>query len=278
MPQDVGFNKDELKIFSFLADGEGHALWEMQSALKMDKGYLSKILNKLNTLNFIYKQERILIRPDRRGPKKEYPWYIKDEKLPDITKTVLSQIKHYMSKSMAAANGLEILKVEGNLTCASKDELVAELLCYADEANHLIDFFKIALFRDHAAKLYHIDCITHEGLQDLIHSEFGLQKYTIESRADEEKYKEELKNATPKHFFEKASANLRQAIQTESERKKLEANADTVLKIKELWNNGHQNWKFIAEAINQPSDVVIAQISKMLDCNEITLTESKITK
>jgi DNA-binding MarR family transcriptional regulator len=91
MAKEDGFNETELKVFAFLADDKGHALWQMCNEMNIDEGRLSKILKGLNSKGLIYKKERSLDRPaGERGPKIEYPWYIQKDRLSDITEMRVS--------------------------------------------------------------------------------------------------------------------------------------------------------------------------------------------
>jgi hypothetical protein len=270
MPQDVGFNEVELKILSLLADGKGHALWKMQDELKVDKGLLSRTLKGLKTKGLIYNEERPLARsPGERGPQIEYPWYIQKDKLNNIARIVLSRIKQYMAKSVAASQERRLLKAEGRLTHSLKNRLTSDFLHYHAEADMMMSFFENPLYRSEAAKCYHIDCISYEGLEDLIYREFGILTLINTSKSDEIKNREIRKNLTPRYSLEKHIERYDQGRKIESERIKLEANKDTILKIKELWNEGSRNSIEIAEKIAQPADVVSAQIEKMLSCREI---------
>jgi hypothetical protein len=277
MPQDVGFNELELKILSFLADGKGHALWKMRDELKVDEGLLSRTLKKLKTKELIYKEKRPLARPNgERGPKIEYPWYIQEKNLNNIAKIVLSQINQYMAKGMAASHELNSLKAEGRLTPPLKHKLTRDILCYCGEADITMEFFKNPLYRSEAAKCCHVDCISYEGLNDLIHSRFGLLSTTIRSKSEEAEYEEIRKSWTPRYPLEQHLARYEQGITDEAERIKLEANKDAILKIKELWNEGNRNCIEIAEKIVQPANAVCDQIDKMLYCREIAFTTEEL--
>jgi DNA-binding MarR family transcriptional regulator len=74
MRKKTGFNKNELRVFAFLADEKGHGSWEMRKKLGIDKGHLSNVLKELESNGLIYRDERPLARPPgKRGPKIEYP-------------------------------------------------------------------------------------------------------------------------------------------------------------------------------------------------------------
>jgi predicted transcriptional regulator len=278
MTKEAGFNESELKVFSFLADDEGHALWKMHKELGIDEGYLAKILKGLKAKGLIYKKERSLVRPGKRGPQTEYPWHIHKDKLSNITEKVLFQIRHYMAKGIAASNEIDILKVNGVLTPSLKDKLTSELLFYWGKADETMELFKIPLYRDSAAEILHLDCISYEGICGLMYNQFGILPFTLRSSVDEAKHREEQKIMTPQYFFEKYKSNLENAITNESGRRTLEANTVAIQKIKELWNKGCRNGREIAGAIGQPSDVVNAEIEKMLDCREIVFTSSEFNR
>lgn len=277
MTKKVGFNESELKVFSFLADDEGHALWKMHKELGIDEGYLDKILKGLKSKGLIYKKERSLVRPGKRGPQTEYPWHIHKDKLSDITKTVLSQIWYYMAKGIAADHEKYILKVNGGLTPSLEKKLTSELLFYWYNVYETMELFKIPLYRDSAAEFFRLDYISYKGICDIIYNEFGNLPFTFRSSV-EAKHREEQKLITPQHIFETYKSNLENAITNESRRRTLEANIVAIQKIKELWNKGGRNGREIAGAIGQPSDVVNAEIEKMLKCREIAFISDEWKK
>lgn len=256
---DVGFNKAELKVLALLADEKGHAQWEMRDKLKLDKAYLSKTLKGLESQGLIFKNERSLVRPRKRGPQIEYPYYIQKNQLSNITKMILYQIRNYMGRSKDAHNELKMLKTKGVLSPALEEKLVREKLYYSAEAHEIRNILEIPLYRDCASKIFHLDCISYEGICGILDSEFGL--ITLHS---------EQKIMNPEDYFQKHLSNIEYAKKIEAERKKLEADPIAMQKIKEIWVEGDRTT--LSQAlIGYSQDAVLAQINQMLTCKELSI-------
>jgi predicted transcriptional regulator len=123
MRKKAGFSKDELNVFVFLADEKGHGLWEMSEKLGIDKSHLSNVLKKLKTDGLIYRDERPLTRPPReRGPKTEYPCYIRKNDFSQIGQYLRDQV-NFDRKSLEAAQigkeGYHEVKQHGHMIIAS---------------------------------------------------------------------------------------------------------------------------------------------------------------
>jgi hypothetical protein len=260
MVKDVGFNEAELKVLAFLSDGIGHALWEMCDKLGLDKDYLSKTIKELKNKGLIFNKERSLVRPGKRGPQIEYPYYIQTGQLPNITTIILSQIRYYKGKAKDADREREMLEAFGDLTPELNDNLIQDLLNNECEADVILDMFQIPLYRDCAAKIFNINCISYEGICDLIDSEFGLIGLDAEQEV-----------GNPEDLFKMHLLKIKNAKAIESERKKLEDDTIAIKKLKERWADGERNVNRLSEATGYPSDVLCSKINQMFYCKEISL-------
>ena len=218
--EDFGFNQAELKVFALLGDEKGHAQWEICDILKLDKAYASKTLKGLKNSGLIFNEERSLIRPGKRGPQIEYPYYIQKDRLRSIVDTFLYQIQRYLRESMAAHREREILKVNGALTSSSEKGLTSEKILYFAKADILMNIFEIPLYRDCASKSYGIECISCEGVRGILYSEVGL---IVDA---------EQAVRSPEDLYRGYLSKIEHAKKIEDERRKLEADPVAIDAIK----------------------------------------------
>jgi len=115
----------ELCLLFLLADGNGHPSWEIEKKLGIDPGNLSRLVNKLERDDWIYRTENWTYSNGSRGYKKEYPLYIQKDRF----QLVVNEIDRL----------LEILKEERKLKelKMSKEEQEHEML-YGDGNFHSI--------------------------------------------------------------------------------------------------------------------------------------------
>lgn len=255
---EIGFNDAELRVLAFLGDEKGHAQWEICDKLTLDKGYLSKILKGLKNKGLISNVERSLIRPGKRGPQIEYPYYVQKDQLPFITKTILYKIRHYLSECKSVVSERELLRAEGTLPSALEKELSSRVLLHWGAAERTIMVFRDPLYRDCLSKIYNMDYVSYEGARALIYGEFGI--VWCSSDASDK--------ISPEDAFRKLLSNVEHEKKIETERRKLEANPIALQKIKELWDKGERTG--ISKSLDYPQDAVIAQINQMLACKEIS--------
>jgi len=262
--EDIGFNQAELRILALLGDEKGHAQWEICDKLKIDKAYASKTLKGLKNRGLIFSEERSLIRPGKRGPQIEYPYYIQKDQLPIITKTILQKIKHYLSMLQSTHSERELLRAEGTLTPTLESELSSRKFHYWGMADIIITIFRDTLYRDCLSKIYNMDQITYDAARDIIYSQSGIiwlhEKGAIYTVTPDKK--------SPVEAFQTLVSNIEYAKEVEAERRTLENDPITLQKIKELWNRGAIT--NIHKDLGYSQDATIAQINQMLDCGEIS--------
>lgn len=256
--EDFGFNQAELRVLAFLGDEKGHAQWEICDKLKLDKAYASKTLKGLKNKGLIFSKERPLIRPGKRGPQIEYPYYIQKEQLPFITKTILQKIKHYLSMLQSTSSERELLRSAGTLTPTLESELSSKILHYWGAAETIIMVFRDTLYRDCLSEIYNMDHITYDAARDLIYSQSGI----IWLRGDKPDKMSQL------DAFQTLVSNIEHEKEVEAERRTLESDPIAIQKIKEMWDKGARTNIF--KALNYSQDATIAQINQMLGCNEIS--------
>lgn len=253
---EIGFNDAELRVLALLGDEKGHAQWEICSELKIDKAYASKTLKGLKNRGLIFREDRDLDRPGRRGPHTEYPYYIQKDQLQLIVDTFLYQIRRYLRESKVAHSKRKMLKANCTLTPSSEKRLVSKKLWYIAKANTLMHIFEIPLYRDCTSKTYGIDCISCEGIHGVLYSEVGLLRDA------------EQKVRSPEDFYREYLSKIEHAKKIEAERRKLEADPVAMQKIKELW--AKDEIAGVLKSLGYSQDVIIAQINQMLNLRELS--------
>ena len=241
-----------------MGDEKGHAQWEICDKLKINKAYASKTLKGLKNRGLILNEERSLIRPGKRGPQTEYPYYVQKDQLPFITKTILYKIRRYLSECKSVGSERELLRAEGTLTPTLEEELSSRALLRLGAAERTIMVFRDPLYRDCLSKIYNMDYISYDAARNLIYSEFGIVWC---SSAESDKI-------SPEDAFRKLLSNIEHEKEIESERRKLEADPIALQKIKELWDKGARTGTDYSQF--KSFDAVIAQINQMLACKEIS--------
>lgn len=255
---DFGFNQAELKVLAFLGDERGHAQWEICDKLKIDKAYASKTLKGLKNKGLIFSEERSLIRPGKRGPQIEYPYYIQKEQLPFITKTILQKIKQYLGMYQSTSSERELLRAEGALTPTLESELSSRALGYVGASDAIIWIFRDTLYRDCLSRIYNMDHITYDAAHDLIYSQSGI----IWLHGDKPDKMSQV------DAFQTLVSNIEHEKEVEAERRTLECDPVAIQTMKEMWNKGERT--NIYKALDYSQDAIIAQINQMLGCNEIS--------
>jgi hypothetical protein len=249
---------DRIKALCISADGKPHFQKDVIAALNIDQSEFGKnVYQPLKDCGVWQDDEKskTCFKTRKRG-RPACPVIISRDKIPDIVRTALSQIRVSMRKSDNAHVRLESLEIEECSTRSLREKLEIEQLDYYGKSEDTMELFRCPLFRDQAAKEYNLDCITYEGLRALIDFEFGIQEF------------EDSETVNPIYFSEKFGAKLKLAEKTEIERRKLEADPITMKKIKEGWAKGYRC--FSPSLWGYSQDALIAQIEQMLALQEIS--------